>query len=79
VESPRAQELFTASTPGSEEMNLQIISQVLDDSITEPKFSRYREAMNLADHKMQHIVQERLSVSSALSQVQKEINAYLQQ
>ena len=79
VESPRAQELFTAATPGSEEMNLKIVSQVMDNSITEPKFSRYHEAMNLADHKLQHIVQEGLSISSALSQVQKEINAYLQQ
>jgi multiple sugar transport system substrate-binding protein len=79
VESPRAQALFTASTPGSEEMNLKIVSQVMDDSITEPKFSRYQEAMNLADHKLQHIVQEGLSIGSALNQVQKEINSYLQQ
>ena len=79
VESPRAQALFTAATPGSEEMNLQIVSQVMDDSITEPKFSRYQEAMNLADHKLQHIVQEGLSIGSALNQVQKEINSYLQQ
>ena len=79
VESPRAQALFTAATPGSEEMNLQIVSQVMDDSITEPKFSRYQEAMNLADHKLQHIVQEGLSIGSALNQVQKEFNSYLQQ
>ena len=79
VESSRAQALFTAATPGSEEMNLQIVSQVMDDSITEPKFSRYQEAMNLADHKLQHIVQEGLSIGSALNQVQKEINSYLQQ
>ncbi|WP_303840383.1 ABC transporter substrate-binding protein [Selenomonas ruminantium] len=79
VESPRAQALFTASTPGSEEMNLQIVSQVMDDSITEPKFSRYHEAMNLADHKLQHMVQEGLSIGSALNQVQKDINRYLQQ
>ena len=79
VESPQAQQLFTAATPGSEEMNLKIVSQVMDDSMTEPKFPRYREAMNLADHKLLHIVQENMSLSSALSQVQKEINAYLQQ
>ena len=79
VESPRAQALFTASTPGSEEMNLQIVSQVMDDSITEPKFSRYHEAMNLADHKLQHMVQEGLSIGSVLNQVQKDINRYLQQ
>ena len=79
VESPRAQELFITATPGSEEMNLKIVSQVMDASVTEPKFSRYQEAMNLADHKLQHIVQEGLSISSALSQLQKEINAYLQQ
>ena len=79
VESPRAQELFITATPGSEEMNLKIVSQVMDDSMTEPKFPRYKEAMNLADHKLLHIVQENMSLSSALSQVQKEINAYLQQ
>ena len=79
VESPQAQQLFMAATPGSEEMNLQIVSQVMDDSMTEPKFPRYKEAMNLADHKLWHIVQENMSLSSALSQVQKEINAYLQQ
>lgn len=79
VESPQAQQLFTAATPGSEEMNLKIVSQVMDDSMTEPKFPRYKEAMNLADHKLLHIVQENMSLSSALSQVQKEINAYLQQ
>lgn len=79
VESPQAQQLFMAATPGSEEMNLKIVSQVMDDSMTEPKFPRYSEAMNLADHKLLHIVQENMSLSSALSQVQKEINAYLQQ
>ena len=79
VESPQAQQLFMAATPGSEEMNLKIVSQVMDDSMTEPKFPRYREAMNLADHKLLHIVQENVSLSSALSQVQKEINVYLQQ
>jgi multiple sugar transport system substrate-binding protein len=79
VESPQAQQLFTAATPGSEEMNLKIVSQVMDDSMTEPKFPRYKEAMNLADHKLLHIVQENMSLGSALSQVQKEINAYLQQ
>ncbi len=79
VESPRAQALFTAATPGSEEMNLKIVSQVMADSITEPKFSRYYEAMNLADHKLQYVVREGLAVNSALNQVQKEINAYLQQ
>ena len=79
VESPQAQQLFMAATPGSEEMNLKIVSQVMDDSMTEPKFPRYKEAMNLADHKLLHIVQENMSLSSALSQVQKEINAYLQQ
>lgn len=79
VESPQAQQLFTAATPGSEEMNLKIVSQVLDDSMTEPKFPRYKEAMNLVDYKLMHIIQENMSLSSALSQVQKDINAYLQQ
>ena len=80
VESPEAQRLFMAATPGSEEMNLKIVSSVMDDSMTEPKFPRYREAMNLADHKLESILRENnMSLSSALSQVQKDINAYLQQ
>jgi len=80
VESPEAQKLFMASTPGSEEMNLKIVSSVMDDSINEPKFPRYREAMNLADYKLSNILQgNNMSLSRALSQVQKEINAYLQQ
>ena len=79
VESPQAQALFTAATPGSEEMYLKTVSEVMDDSVTPPKFARYQEAMNLADHKLEHIIKEKPALSSALSQVQKEINAYLQQ
>ncbi|MCR5758354.1 MAG: extracellular solute-binding protein [Selenomonas sp.] len=79
VESPKAQKLFMAATPGSEEMNLKVVSQVMDDSLTEPKFSRYREAMNLADYKLAQIMQESVSLGRALSQVQKDINAFLRQ
>ena len=79
VESPRAQTLFNDATPGSEEMNLKTVSEVMDDSITKPKFSRCMEALNMADSRLQHIIRENDSVNSALSQMQKEINAYLQQ
>ena len=78
VESARAQALFTATTPGSEAMNLKTVSEVIADSRTEPKFPRYKEAMNLADNRIFHAVQENTSLSNALSQVQKEINIYLQ-
>ena len=78
VESARAQELFTNSTPGSDGMNLKTVSEVMADSLTEPKFPRYKEAMNLADNRLFHAVQENSSLSNALSQVQKEINIYLQ-
>ena len=79
VESPQAQALFNDATPGSEEMNLKTVSEVMDDSITPSKFARCLEALHLADNKLQHIIREKDSLSSALSQVQKEINAYLQQ
>ena len=79
VESPQAQALFNEATPGSEEMNLKTVSEVMDDSITPSKFARCLEALHLADNKLQHIIREKDSLSSALSQVQKEINAYLQQ
>ena len=78
VESARAEELFKATTPGSEGMNLRTVSEVMADSLTEPKFPRYREAMNLADNRLFHAVQENNSLSNALSQVQQEINMYLQ-
>jgi len=79
VESPEAQKLFTSATPGSEEINLKLVSQVMDDSMNEPKFPRYKEAMNLADYKLGQILQGDISLSSALSQVQKDINAFLRQ
>ena len=78
VESARAQELFTGTTPGSDEMNLKTVSEVMADSMTEPKVPRYHEAMNLADNRIYHALQDNSSLSNALSQVQKEINIYLQ-
>ena len=78
LESARAQELFTTATPGSEAMNLKIVSEVIADSMTEPKFPRYKEAMKLADSCLLQTMQENTSISNALSQVQKEINMYLQ-
>lgn len=78
VESDRAQKLFWETTPGSEEINLKTVSEVMADSMTEPKFPRYKEAMNLADNRIFHAMQENASLSNALSQVQKEINIYLQ-
>lgn len=77
VESDRAQKLFWETTPGSEEINLKTVSEVMADSMTEPKFPRYKEAMNLADNRIFHAMQENASLSNALSQVQKEINIYL--
>lgn len=78
VESASAQKLFTATTPGSDGMNLKIVSEVMADSMTEPQFPRYREAMNLADNRIFHALQDNSSLSNAMSQVQKEINMYLQ-
>ncbi|SHK91636.1 carbohydrate ABC transporter substrate-binding protein, CUT1 family [Selenomonas ruminantium] len=78
VESDRAQELLMETTPGSEKMDLKTVSEVMVDCMTEPKFPRYKEAMNLADNRLYHVLQENSSLSNALSQVQKEINMYLQ-
>lgn len=79
VESDAAQQLFTATTPGSDSMNLRTVSEVMADGETIPKFKGYAEVMILADNELHKIIAGDKDINNALNRLQKEINAYLQQ
>ena len=79
VESKESQELFAANAPGCEEMDLRVVSEVMDKAVMRPKFKGYDEAMLMADTEIQKIIAGIVPFNNALNKLQKEINAYLQQ
>lgn len=79
VESKESQDLFAANAPGCEEMDLQVVSEVMDKAVMRPKFKGYDEAMLMADTELQKIIAGIVPFNNALNKLQKEINAYLQQ
>ena len=79
VESRDSQALFAANAPGCEEMDLRVVSEVMDKAVMRPKFKGYDEAMLMADTEIQKIIAGIVPFNNALNKLQKEINAYLQQ
>ncbi|MDD6135234.1 MAG: sugar ABC transporter substrate-binding protein [Selenomonadaceae bacterium] len=79
VESRDSQALFVANAPGCEEMDLRVVSEVMDKAVMRPKFKGYDEAMLMADTEIQKIIAGIVPFNNALNKLQKEINAYLQQ
>lgn len=79
VESEESQTMFAANAPGCEEMNLRVVSEVMDHAVMNPKFKGYDGAMLLANDELQKIIAGTVSFNNALNKLQKEINAYLQQ
>ncbi len=79
VEADASQALFAANAPGCEEMNLRVVSEVMERAVMQPKFKGYDEAMLRANNALQQVIAGVVPFNNALNKLQKEINAYLQQ
>ena len=79
VEADTSQALFAANAPGCEEMNLRVVSEVMERAVMQPRFKGYDEAMLRANNELQQVIAGIVPFNNSLNKLQKEINAYLQQ
>lgn len=79
VEADTSQALFAANAPGCEEMNLRVVSEVMEQAVMQPRFKGYDEAMLRANNELQQVITGIVPFNNSLNKLQKEINAYLQQ
>lgn len=79
AESPKLQELLGDDTPGSEDMNVQVIRQVMEDAVGAPNFRLYPAAMELADAEIGHMVNGDVALDNRLLRLQREVNSLLKQ
>jgi len=61
-----------------EEIDLRIVGDVMDESVSAPSFKRYEGAMLLADNEIRKILNGSVPFHNSLNKLQKEVNAYLQ-
>lgn len=63
---------------GSESVDLEAISRVMDEAISHPKFRDHWAAIIIAENAIQEIYAGKRPLSMGLRKLQKEVNAYLQ-
>lgn len=79
AESPKLQALLEDDAPGSEDMNVQVIRQVMEDAVGVPNFRLYPAAMELADTEISHMVNGDVALDNRLLRLQREVNNLLKQ
>lgn len=77
AESPLLQQIFEDDTPGSEQMDIQVIRQVMEDGVDVPNFRQYPAAMELADGEISHLVNGDVALDNRLLRLQREVNQLL--
>ncbi len=78
MESKEAELLFAQDVLGQGKMDVSTVSDVMDDSVSAPKFQGYEAAMLLADNEIRKILNGSIPFHNALNKLQKEVNVYLQ-
>ncbi len=79
AESEKLKEVLGDDTPGSGDMNVQVIRQVMEDAIGAPNFRLYPDAMELADAEIGHMVNGDVALDNRLLKLQREVNNLLKQ
>lgn len=78
MESKAAEHLFARDVMAQGKMDKGTVSDVMDDSVSAPKFKGYEEIMLFADNEIRKILNGTTPFHNALNKLQKEVNAYLQ-
>ena len=63
---------------GSESVNLDAVSSIMDEAVSHPKFRDHESVIMMAENAIQKIYAEDRSLSNSLHKLQKEVNAYMQ-
>ncbi|MDO4325209.1 MAG: extracellular solute-binding protein [bacterium] len=79
AESSVLQSVLGDDVPGSGQMNVQVIQQVMEDAVDMPNFQLYAAAMELADGEISHMVNGDMALDNRLLKLQREINSLLKQ
>ena len=77
VLSAKARDIFRWETEGAD-MDIDALSEAMDEAVMPPKFKGYRAAMLYADTELTKIINGTIPFNNSLNKLQKEINAMLQ-
>lgn len=64
---------------GESTIDTKILSEVIENSTVIPRFKKYEEVMNIADKEIFKLINEEADIDAALTNLNREINKYLQQ
>ncbi len=79
VESPLLKQVLGNDIPGSGNMDVDIIRQVMEEAVETPGFRQYPAVISQADSVIQGIISGEISIDSGLLKLQREINGVLRQ
>ena len=79
AQSPLLRQVLGSDTPGSGDMDVKVIGQVMEEAMETPNFRLYLSAMNLADGEIGRIINGDVSMDSGLLKLQREVNGVLKQ
>lgn len=80
TESPEASQILQKDMGGDNNfINMQVLSEVIEQSVVPSKFPRYVGAMELADRELYQVMFGEKYVDTTLSLVQREVSSYLTQ
>lgn len=79
TESPQMQKVLGSDAPGEGDMDMNIISEVMEEAVAAPRFRRYSQAMDLADKEIGQMINGEVTMDSGLLKLQREVNTFLKQ
>ena len=78
--SDEAETILLSGMGNSESMiDVQLLNDVIENGITTPKFTKYQQALSLADNEISKIFDENKDIDSTLKKAQRTINNYLRE
>lgn len=77
TESAEVVKLLNLDSPGGSELDMTLLSQVMESAIVAPKFRKYEEAMALAENEIGQILSGQKTLDNGLLVLQRDINNYL--
>ena len=79
AESDALQDILGEDTPGSGNMDVTIIRQVMEEAAATPNFRLYQSAMDLADGEISRMLHGDVALDNGLLKLQREVNSLLRQ
>jgi len=78
VTSKTAEAILREDTEVNEKIiDNKLLSQVIENGITTPKFNKYEESITMAESEIEKMINENKDIDSTLKILQRKVNQYL--